>query len=202
MMKVKIALFPLLLSYVFCLAQTKPKRFLYSLYDNFPIDSSVKCVANYYKSKNCTPIAEIYDTGRIDYSCELHNWSVFDYKPTSIDISFFNCSKDPLGDTTPKITLVVALNVHYQDTASKNAIKQYEILLEKFGKIYKHHKKLFIVTSHGKEGEEVMFYIHRLSKLPVLTIELVYEHESFLLGTVVSSLDITYNRSHSFSKDK
>jgi hypothetical protein len=200
MREVKIVLLPLLISNVLCLAQTKPSSFLDNLYDNFPIDSSIRFIANYCKSNNCSTTPDLYDTTKTDYSCDLHNWSVFDYKPTSINIAFFDGGLYPLDYNTSKETLISSLTVRYKDTVSQNAIKQYEILLEKFEKIYKHHKKLFLVSPHGKEGEVVKFYVHSLSKLPVLSIELVYETESvFGKG---SSLEIAYIRPHPFSEDK
>lgn len=200
MKKAKIVFIPLLLLNLFCFAQTKPGRLLASLFDNFPIDSSLKFIANYYKSKNGSANPNIYDSTKTDYSSELYNWLVFDYKPTSIHSECYYGGIYPLGDTTPKETLISLLTVFYHDTASHSANKQYDRLLDEFGKIYRHSRKIYLESPEGREGEMVKFYVDSLLKMPVLTIELNYETET-VFGEG-STLAIAYIRPYPNSENK
>lgn len=176
----KIIILPFLFLTVLCLGQTKEKSQLVSLYNNFPIDSSLKFIADYCKAKSYSTQTNIYDKTKTDYSNKLENTTFFEYKPTSVTISSAYAYKYALGDTIPDETLIAFLTISYQDTVADNAEKQYKNLLKIFRKTYRHSNKTYLVSEHGREGEMVKFYLDKYLKLPVLTIELQYTKDNSL----------------------
>ena len=160
--------------------QAKDKSLLARLYGDFPIDSSLKFIANYCKENNYSTQANVYDKAKTDYTSKLLNYIFFDYKPTSISISSNYAYKYALGDTIPDEALISFLTISYQDTVAEHAAKQYKRLLKIFKRVYRHSDKAYLISERGREGEWVKFYTEKYSELPMLTIELQYTKDNSL----------------------
>lgn len=188
-----------LFSTVFCFGQVRDNSLLTKLFDNFPIDSSIKFISDYCKTNNYSTQPNIYDKTKTDYSGKIETKTFFDYKPASISISSSYAHKYALIDTIPAEALVTLLTISYQDNAAFNAKKQYKKLIRLFRKKYPRSAKTYIFSGHGREGEMINFYIDKNSKLPLISIELQYKMDNSIWQA--QSLLIAYVRPYPIKED-
>ncbi len=189
----KIILIPGLFFAVLSFGQRVDKTLVHQIYNDFPLDSSINFIETYCKENGYLMKQNIYDSSKIGFSKGSLPVVFFTFKPVEVSINWYYAYNYALLDTIPKETLMTFLILNYKDSIISDAGKEFKELIKRSIKAYRHSGKVYIIApEHGREGEMYSFYLSKYARLPMLTIELVYEQDSFFGKS--SSIEINYIR--------